>query len=207
MEKLGSKVTVRQRPATSTISRKTAPKVRLGIPCGAEMEKARSDRQPRLTSRESPPLSNAAPSFLWALLKQKVETGTAILEPETKKSQRWDLNPQPQHYECCALPIELRWLITAISELRSAGRADGSARKVPNTQIYRLPAVPTRRSRAPDPERASTGCRLDPRHDLLRLLDDHLRWLSSVQLEFGDDNIRDRPNFQGLVDPFLELAL
>ena len=23
-------------------------------------------------------------------------------------SPRWESNPQPQHYECCALPVELR---------------------------------------------------------------------------------------------------
>jgi hypothetical protein len=26
-------------------------------------------------------------------------------------SQRWESNPQPQLYESCALPIELRWLV------------------------------------------------------------------------------------------------
>ncbi len=37
-------------------------------------------------------------------------------------SQRWESNPQPQLYESCALPIELRWLnLQTIRHLSSCG--------------------------------------------------------------------------------------
>ncbi len=43
--------------------------------------------------------------------------GTNLIT-SVRKSQRWDLNPQPSHYECDALPIEA----TLASEFRPRTR-------------------------------------------------------------------------------------
>jgi hypothetical protein len=43
-------------------------------------------------------------------LVNKIPRVSIIRKPVVSKSRRRELNPQPPHYECGALPIELRWL-------------------------------------------------------------------------------------------------
>jgi hypothetical protein len=80
--------------------------------------------EPAVTAR---PLSGGAPEQAKRPVRQ------------ASQSQRWESNPQPQHYECCALPVELRWQVltdlwvpkTPLPEGRGVERTRETALQLP----------------------------------------------------------------------------